>query len=68
MIDFLAEAYSEPYQTSKMKLFEKIHHGFQPFTLLAKSSILNVWQDPECASPKSGLYHNQVFITFFFFM
>ena len=33
-------AYSEPDQISKMKLFTKIVNGFQPLTILTKSSIL----------------------------
>ena len=44
----LSEAYSEPYQTSKMKLFAKMVKSFQPLTILTKSSILEVWQGPEC--------------------
>ena len=37
----LTEAYSQPCQTSKMKLFAKLVSCYQPFT---KSSILDVWQ------------------------
>ena len=43
----LSEAYSEPYQTSKMKPFAMVK-GFQPLTSFPKSSILDVWQGPEC--------------------
>ena len=35
-------AYSEPSQTSKMVLSVKILNDFQPFTILGKSSILDV--------------------------
>ena len=34
--------YSEPSQTSKMILSVKIFSGFQPFTILGKSFILDV--------------------------
>ena len=44
------ETYSETSQTSKMKLFAKIVNGFQPLTILAKSSSLEVWQGSEYAS------------------
>ena len=44
----LSEAYVEPYQTSKMKLFAKMVKGFQPLTIFTKSFILDVWQGPEC--------------------
>ena len=37
-------AYSEPYQTSKMELFAKIVNDFQPLTIFAKSSVVDVWQ------------------------
>ena len=36
------EAYSEPCQTSKIELFAKIVNGFQPLTIFAKSSVLDV--------------------------
>ena len=36
------EAYSEPCRTSKMGLFVKIVNSFQPFTISAKSFILDV--------------------------
>ena len=42
--------YSESFETSKMELFAKIVSDFQPLTILAKSSILDVWQDYEYAS------------------
>ena len=35
-------AYSEPIQTSKMKFLAKIVNTFQPLTISAKSSILDV--------------------------
>ena len=46
----ISEAYSEPSRTSKMKLFAKIDHGFQPLTIFLKSSILDVPLDSEYAS------------------
>ena len=45
---YLSEAYSEPYQTSNTKLFEKLVKGFQPLAIFTKSCILDVWQDTEC--------------------
>ena len=42
MIREIAEAYSEPYQTSKMERFAKIVNGFQPLTIFGKRSILDV--------------------------
>ena len=35
------------YQTSKMKLCEKILNGLQPLTIFAKSSVFDVWQGSE---------------------
>ena len=43
-----SEAYSEPYQTSKMKLFGKMVKGFRPLTNFTNSSILDVSEGPEC--------------------
>ena len=40
-----SDVYSEPSQRSKMEPFIKINNGFQPLTILAKSSILDVWLD-----------------------
>ena len=42
-----SEAYSEPYQISKMKPFAKMVKGFQPLTNFTKGSILDVWEGPE---------------------
>ena len=42
-------AYSEPCQTSKMNLFAQIVNGIHPFTIFAKSSILEVRLVSECA-------------------
>ena len=39
---FRQGAYSEPRQTSKLKLCAKIVHGFRPLTIIVKSSILDV--------------------------
>ena len=47
---YSAEAYSEPFKASKMKLFVKIVNDFQSLTIFAKSSILDVWQGYEYAS------------------
>ena len=47
---FRQGAYSEPRQTSKMKLCAKIVHGFRPLTIIVKSSILDVWLGSEYAS------------------
>ena len=49
-----SEAYSEPCQTSKMEVFEKITNGFSFLVIFAKSSILDVWQDSEFASKASN--------------
>ena len=45
-----AEAYSEPCQTSKMKLCAKKVNSLQPFTIFAKNSIFDVWKCSEYAS------------------
>ena len=34
--------YSKPYETYKMKRFEKLIKGYQPFTIFPKTSILDV--------------------------
>ena len=44
------EVYPEPYQTSKMELLAKIVNGFQPLTIFAKSSILDVRQGSKYTS------------------
>ena len=51
----MSQAYSEPSQTSKMKLFVKIVNGFQPFTIFAKSFISVDWvyASENTRSPKS---------------
>ena len=38
------------FSTSKMELFTKIVKNEKPFTILKKTSILDVWQGSECAS------------------
>ena len=43
----LSEAYSEPYEISKMKLSTKMVKGFQPLIIFTKRSILDVWQGSE---------------------
>ena len=42
----------QTYQTYKIKFFAKIVNGFQLLNIFAKSSILGVWLDSECACPK----------------
>ena len=43
----LLETFSEPCQTSKMELFEKIVNGFQSLIIFGKSSILMfLYQSP----------------------
>ena len=38
----MSEACSEPCQTTKKKRFAKIVNGFQPSTIFAKRSILDI--------------------------
>ena len=47
----LRKAYLKPCQTSEIKLFAKIVNGFHPLTIFAKSSIFDVWESSEYASP-----------------
>ena len=47
---YYSDAYSEHCLTSKMECFEKIIEGFEPLTIFAKRSNLNVWQGSEYAS------------------
>ena len=44
------EAYSELYQTSKMKCFAKIVSSWKPFITFAKVSIWDAWQYSEYPS------------------
>ena len=44
-----AEGYSEPCRTSKIELFTKILISLKPWTIFAKSSILDLWQGYEYA-------------------
>ena len=46
----MPEAYSELSRISKMDLFMKIIHGWEPFTIFAKTSILDVWLGSEYAT------------------
>ena len=46
---FIAEAYSEPCQTSKKEHFAKIVNGYKPSTIFAKCFILDLWQGSEYA-------------------
>ena len=43
-------AHSEHCKTSIMERFEKIVEGFEPLTIFAKRSVLNVWQGSEYGS------------------
>ena len=53
-LDARSEAYSEPFQTSKIQVFTNIVIGFSLLTIFAKSSILDVWQDSEFTSETSN--------------
>ena len=55
-----ALSYLEPSQLSKMKLFAKIVNSFQPLTILAKGSILDVWLGSECAFGKGFLLEEKL--------
>ena len=44
---YMSEACSEPYQTSKTKLFAETVNSWKPLTILVKSSILDVWLGSE---------------------
>ena len=46
----IPEAYSEACQISKTERFAKIVNGEKPISILAKRSILDVWQGSECTS------------------
>ena len=46
----LSDAYSVLYQTSMMERFAKIVNSYNPRTIFAKRSILDVWVGPEYAS------------------
>ena len=40
----------EPCQTSKMKCLTKKVNGFQPLSIYAKNSILDIWQGSDYVS------------------
>ena len=44
------EAYSEPYQTSKMDRFTEIVISISPFTAFANGSLLDIWCSSEYAT------------------
>ena len=44
IVVLISEAYSEPYQISKMEFFAKIFNGLKLLTVFAKISILDIWQ------------------------
>ena len=50
-----SEVYPDPSWTSKIGLFAKIINGFQPLTIFAKSSILDVQLGSEYTSESSVL-------------
>ena len=43
-------AYPELRQTSQMELLAKVVNGFQPLTVFARNSVLDVWEGSEYAS------------------
>ena len=47
IVDHILEVYLDTCQRSKMKLFTKKVKYFQPLSIYAKSSILDLWQDYE---------------------
>ena len=47
------ETYSEPIQTSKMRLFANMVDFIQTFTIFEKHSVLGVSQGYKCASDKT---------------
>ena len=47
--------YSEPYQKSKMELLAKIGNGCKSLTMIAKWSILDIWQGSEYDSEMSSI-------------
>ena len=53
-----SEAYSEPYQTSKMKCFAKIINSSKLLTTVAKRSIFDVWKISEYASQHHLYFSN----------
>ena len=57
----VAESYSEPCQTSKMKCFPKRVNGQKPLSIFTKHSILDAWQgsayDSVLGSNKSKKNH-----------
>ena len=46
----LTKVYSEGCQPSKVEFFGDVVNSFQPLTIFAKRSILDVWQGSEYAS------------------
>ena len=51
---FKKVVYLEPSPASKKELFGKIVNGFQPLTIFAKGSILDVGLGCECALLNHG--------------
>ena len=45
IVVFISDAYSEPYQTSKMEFFAKIVNDLKSLAIFAKIFILDIWQD-----------------------
>ena len=60
-----SEVNSEYCQTSKMELFLKIVKNEQLFTICAKGSILDVWQDSEYASKLASKLKDVSFLSRF---
>ena len=60
-----SEVNSESRQTSKMELFAKIAKNQKPFTICAKASILDVWQDFEYASELASKVKDASFLNQF---
>ena len=52
------QSYPSPCQTPKMELFEIIVNDFQPVTIFAESSILDLWAGPEYASDKKQTHES----------
>ena len=46
---YISEAHSNPSQTYKIAFYKKVN-GFHLLTIVAKSSILDVWLSSECVS------------------
>ena len=54
------EACSKPSRSSKIELFAKTVNSFKLLVIVAKSSILDVWQDFECIIGHTYLEFNKL--------